>query len=40
MFYRLTARVLLACYGVIALAGQGLHEFLDDDGVAIRSSSP
>jgi hypothetical protein len=32
MFYRLTARVLLACYGVIALWGQGLHEFLDDDG--------
>jgi hypothetical protein len=30
MFYRQTARVLLACYGVIALAGQGLHEFLDD----------
>ncbi|HTQ37491.1 MAG TPA: hypothetical protein VMJ32_00590 [Pirellulales bacterium] len=32
MFYRLTARVLLAWYGVIALWGQGLHEFLDDDG--------
>jgi hypothetical protein len=32
MFPRLTARVLLACYGVIALWGQGLHEFIDDDG--------
>jgi hypothetical protein len=32
MHRRLTARVLLACYGMIALAGQGLHEFLDDDG--------
>ena len=32
MFSRLTARVLLVCYSVIALAGQGLHEFLDDDG--------
>jgi hypothetical protein len=31
MFQRLTARVLLACYGVIALYGQGLHAFLDDD---------
>jgi hypothetical protein len=32
MFYRWTARVLLACYGAIALWGQGLHEFLDNDG--------
>jgi hypothetical protein len=32
MLHRLTAQVLLACYAVIALAGQGLHEFLDDDG--------
>jgi hypothetical protein len=31
MFHRLTARLLLACYGVIALFGQGLHEWIDDD---------
>jgi hypothetical protein len=32
MLLRVTARALLVCYGVIALWGQGLHEFLDDDG--------
>lgn len=32
MAHRLTARVLLVCYGVIALAGQGLHSLVDDDG--------
>ena len=31
MFHRLTARLLLACYGVTALFGQGLHEWIDDD---------
>jgi len=30
-FRRKTAYVMLTCYGVIALCGQGLHEFLDDD---------
>jgi hypothetical protein len=28
---RLTAGVLLACYGLIALWGQGLHALVDDD---------
>jgi hypothetical protein len=28
---RKTAYLMLTCYGVIALCGQGLHEFLDDD---------
>jgi hypothetical protein len=31
MLQRLTVRCLLVCYGVIALWGQGLHEFLDGD---------
>ena len=31
MFHRITARLLLACYGVTALFGQGLHEWIDDD---------
>jgi hypothetical protein len=31
-FRRKTAYLMLTCYGVIALWGQGLHEFLDDDG--------
>jgi hypothetical protein len=39
MFSRLTTRVLLVCYGVIALAGQGLHEFLDDDGCVVAQAS-
>ena len=30
-FRRKTAYLMLTCYGVIALWGQGLHEFLDDD---------
>jgi hypothetical protein len=30
-FRRKTAYLMLTCYGVIALCGQGLHEFVDDD---------
>jgi hypothetical protein len=32
MAYRLIARMLLVCYGVIALWGQGLHSLVDEDG--------
>ena len=30
-FRRETAYLMLTCYGVIALCGQGLHELVDDD---------
>lgn len=32
MLRRLPAYLSLICYSAIALCGQGLHEFLDDDG--------
>jgi hypothetical protein len=32
MAHRIIARLLLVCYGVIALWGQGLHSLVDDDG--------
>jgi hypothetical protein len=32
MLRRLPAYLSLVCYSAIALCGQGLHEFLDDDG--------
>ncbi len=32
MLRRLTVYLSLFCYSAIALFGQGLHEFLDDDG--------
>jgi hypothetical protein len=31
VLHRPTARVLLACYSLIALCGQGLHTLVDDD---------
>ena len=31
MFRRVTARLTLACYGLIAVFGQGLHEWLEHD---------
>jgi hypothetical protein len=39
MIHRLTARVLLACYGIVALWGQGLHEFLDEDCGRVENSA-
>jgi hypothetical protein len=40
MFHRFTARLMLACYGLIAAFGQGLHFWLEHDDADGPDHSP